>query len=181
MNAFSPLTLVLASLLLPAAAQAQDKSTAKASKVAAARPAAAPAAPPAPLTPADGEQLLAASMVYVGRYDCEYGQVLTVSRSNTDEGYIEAAIAQRKAVFKPVRSSTGALRLEEVRSGDLLFVQIPSKTILMDTKAGKRLVDGCQHDEQKKAALAAQNSGNTNALGINAPGQIAVKGVAAGQ
>jgi hypothetical protein len=181
MNALSPLTLVLAALLMPATAPAQDRSTTKATKVAAAKSPAAdvPAVPVEPLSAADGEQMLAASMVYIGSYVCEYGQMMTVSRSSGHDGYIEASIAKRSAIFKPVRSSTGAIRLEEVNSGALLLVQIPSKTILMDTHAGKRLVDGCQHDEQKKAAIAAARNDNT--LGINAPGQIAVKGVAAGQ
>jgi hypothetical protein len=132
----------------------------------------------APLPEANGEQLLAASMVLLGRHDCEYQQVLVISQTPGANGYVDGEILRRKATFKPVRSSTGAIRLEEVRSGELLLLQIPTKTILMDVKAGRRLVDNCQHDEQKKEAAVAA-SGDGNRLGINAPGQISVTGTPA--
>lgn len=174
MKPLPPLALLLAALMLPVVAPAQDKAT---SKKTSAKAAAAPTAAPTPLATADSEQLLAATLVYIGRYDCEYGQILTVSRHNGADGYIDVEVLQRKAVFKPVRSTTGAVRLEEVTTGALLVVQIPSKSILMDTKAGKRLIDGCQADEQKKFASMAKSGENT--LGMNAPGQIAVTGTPA--
>ena len=46
---------------------------------------------------------------------------------------------------------SGALRLEDVK-GRTLFLQIANKSMLMDTKAGKRLVDACIHDSQREAA-----------------------------
>lgn len=180
MNRIATLLLLGTSLALPLAAAAQNSTPAKAKPTRSAN--AAPAessAAPAPLAAADGEQLLAASQVYIGRYDCEYGQILTVSRTAGQDGYVDAEILRRKATFKPVRSSTGAIRLEEVQSGALLLVQIPSKTILMDTKAGKRLVDACRHDEQKREAATAAAEGAK--LGIDSPGQISVSGTAAGR
>jgi hypothetical protein len=176
MNRLGTLLLLGTSFMLPVIGAAQNSAPAKAKP---ARPAAAaPAEPPAALAAADGEQLHAASQVYIGRYDCEYGQILTVSRTAGQDGYVDAEIQRRKATFKPVLSRTGAIRLEEVRTGELLLVQIPSKTILMDTKAGRRLVDGCQHDEQKREAATAAAEGAK--LGLNAPGQISVTGTAAG-
>ena len=56
--------------------------------------------------------------------------------------------------MKPVLSSTGALRLEDVK-GQTLLLQIANKSMLMDQKAGRRVVDGCVHEKQKAAALAA--------------------------
>jgi len=50
--------------------------------------------------------------------------------------------------MKPVLSSTGALRLEDVKGVGLL-IQIANKSMLMDTKAGKRLVDDCVHEKQR--------------------------------
>lgn len=180
MNRIATLLLLGTSLALPLAAAAQNSAPAKAKPARSANAAPAePAAAPAPLAAADAEQLLAASQVYIGRYDCEYGQILTVSRTAGQDGYVDAEILRRKATFKPVRSSTGAIRLEEVQSGALLLVQIPSKTILMDTKAGKRLVDACRHDEQKREAATAAAEGAK--LGIDSPGQISVSGTAAGR
>jgi hypothetical protein len=56
--------------------------------------------------------------------------------------------------MKPVSSSTGALRLEDVK-GVALLLQIANKSMLMDTKVGQRLVDGCVHEKQRAAAAAA--------------------------
>lgn len=183
--------LLLAALTLPLGTHAQTtrtpaKLTAKtsakpAAKTSAKSTAAATAAAAAAVTAlaeADPEQLLAASMVLLGRLDCEFDQKMVISRTPGADGYVDVEILRRKATFKPVRSSTGALRLEQVNAGDLLLVQIPTKTIVMDTKAGKRLVDGCQQDEQKhEAALAA--AGDSNRLGINAPGQMQITGTPA--
>jgi hypothetical protein len=70
--------------------------------------------------------------------------------------------------MKPVRSSTGALRLEEVGNGPMLMVQIPTKSMLMDTVRGRRIVDACVHEMQAKEAGA-----DSNALGMNSlPGQV---------
>lgn len=171
------LMLLVAALMLPAAASASDKAVSKKSSMKASSHSAAPKTaeePAVPLAAADPEQMLAANQVYLGRYDCEYGQILTVSRHNGVDGYVDVEVMQRKGTFKPVRSSTGAVRLEEVTAGGLLLLQIPSKSILMDTKAGKRLIDGCRCDEQKRFDALAK-AGDNN-LGINAPGQIAVTG-----
>jgi hypothetical protein len=48
-------------------------------------------------------------------------------------------------------------------------VQIPTKSMLMDTVRGRRIVDACVHEEQVKEARADTN---TNALGMNLPGQV---------
>ena len=50
--------------------------------------------------------------------------------------------------MKPVISSTGALRLEDVRA-ETLFIQIRNKSMLMNQKTGQRLVDGCVHPKQQ--------------------------------
>jgi len=172
--------LLLAALTLPLGTHAQTRTPAKsaAKPSAKATATAAAAAAVTALAEADPEQLLAASMVLLGRLDCEFDQKMVISRTPGADGYVDVEILRRKATFKPVRSATGALRLEQVNAGDLLLVQIPTKTIVMDTKAGKRLVDGCQQDEQKhEAALAA--AGDSNRLGINAPGQMQITGTPA--
>ena len=38
--------------------------------------------------------------------------------------------------------------------GQTLLLQIANKSVLMDTKAGRRVVDGCIHEKQKEAAAA---------------------------
>ena len=79
--------------------------------------------------------------------------------------------------MKPVRSSTGAVRLEEVGNGPMLMVQIPTKSMLMDTARGRRIVDACVHEVQAKEALADNSS---NALGMNLAGQVNTSSCPAG-
>lgn len=166
MNRPRSLLICLSALALAFGAAAQD--TKKPTRASSAKPAAKVAAPPPPPVvpnPADGEQLLAAEVTLVGPFHCESNQVLTVSRNAQYAGYIDVEFAQKKYMMKPVRSSTGAVRLEEV-SGGMLMVQIPSKSMMMDTKIGRRIVDGCQNDEQRKEV-----TGN-DSLGISSPGQV---------
>ncbi len=69
-------------------------------------------------------------------------------------GYVDVNYQKKVFTMKPVSSSTGALRLEDVK-GNTLLLQIANKSMLMDVKAGKRLVDGCVHEKQRAAAAAA--------------------------
>jgi hypothetical protein len=121
------------------------------------------------LTAADQEQLLAAAQAYYGPYDCEFKQALSVARHSTD-GYVVVTFSSKAYTMKPVRSHTGALRLEEVGNGPMLMVQIPTKSMLMDTVRGRRIVDACVHEVQVREASVA--STDTNALGMNLPGQV---------
>jgi type IV secretory pathway VirB10-like protein len=120
------------------------------------KPAAKPVAPPPPppLPDATEEQLAATERAYLGTYDCEFKQSIAITR-NIKQGYLD--VLWQKSVFtmKPVLSSTGALRLEDV-TGRTLMIQIANKSMLMDTKLGQRLVDDCLHPEQRAAIEAAR-------------------------
>jgi hypothetical protein len=109
---------------------------------------------------AQPDQVKAAELVYYGAYDCEFQQSLNVTQSSKHPAYVDVKFGSGIWLMKPVLSSTGAIRLEDVR-GETLMVQIASKSMLLNVKAGKRLVDDCaspkQHDfvAQAKAAKAA--------------------------
>jgi hypothetical protein len=107
----------------------------------------APAAPAPALVPADAEQLAAAAMTYFGDYACELDQSLRVSPNPRFEGYVDVRFGKQVHTMKPILSSTGVLRLEDVR-GLLLLLQIAPKSMLLDVRAGRRLVDDCMHDKQ---------------------------------
>lgn len=161
MNRLLFAALVALPLALPAASFAQQpassvpKAGAKPqAKRIADRPMrqAAPAAPAEiDLPPAAGEQNAAASMVHYGAYQCEFSQTLVVGMNPKHDGYLDVRFGNRLYTMKPVLSSTGALRLEDVR-GQMLVVQIPTKSMMLDTKAGRRVVDDCKHDNQVAAA-----------------------------
>jgi len=145
-------------LALPAAAQ-----TTPAPKPRAAAPAKKPAPPvkktapvEAPLPEASGEQLEAANVAHLGDYDCEFDQKVNLTPHSKAPGYIEMKNKAQAWVMKPVMSSTGALRLEDVK-GRMLMIQIANKSMVMDTKIGQRLVDGCVHEKQR-AFMATQTN-----------------------
>jgi hypothetical protein len=120
-------------------------------------PAAKPAAKPAPakkapaekpLPPADQAQLDAAERTHFGPYECDFKQTIDVGMNPKFPGYVDVKFGKQVFTMKPVLSSTGALRLEDVKGVGLL-IQIANKSMLMDTKAGKRLVDSCIHEKQR--------------------------------
>jgi hypothetical protein len=160
------LALLCATLTLTQPAVAQDK---QAVRVAAAKPANKPnpsLAEQLPSLPvADAEQLLAASLALIGPYDCEFKQTLSVVKHQV-AGYLVTTFSSKAYTMKPVRSSTGAIRLEEVGNGPMLLVQIPTKSMLMDTSRGRRIVDSCVHEEQAKEVTAP------NVLGMKLDGQV---------
>jgi hypothetical protein len=168
MRIIYPLALAFSWLALSQPTLAQDKSSP--TKVAAAKPATKPAAAamPAPvsLPAANPEQLLAASQTYLGPYQCEFQQTLSITKHQID-GYVVVTFSSKAYTMKPVRSSTGAVRLEEVGNGPMLMVQIPTKSMLMDTVRGRRIVDACVHETQAKEVVT-----DNNALGMNLPGQV---------
>lgn len=118
----------------------------------------APAAKPAPakkaasadkpLPAADQTQLDAAERTFFGPYDCDMKQSIDVGMNPKYPGYVDVKFGKQLFTMKPVLSSTGALRLEDVKGVGLL-IQIANKSMLMDTKAGKRLVDSCVHEKQR--------------------------------
>lgn len=107
------------------------------------------------LPEATAEQHEAMKLVHLGEYQCELGQTLNVSPHKSAAGYTEVAFKRYRFTMKPVLSSTGAVRLEDV-SGRALMVQIANKSMLMDNKVGQRLVDECVSAGQQAAAAAAK-------------------------
>jgi hypothetical protein len=168
-------TLVLALLAAAAAASAQSTSSsaasaatskapkkdAKAAKPKTAKtrkPAAKPEAkPPEPvaLPAASPEQISAAEKVYYGGYACEFNQHIDIAADTRNFGYVELKLAKESWIMKPVVSSTGAIRLEDV-TGETLMVQISSKSMLLNVRTGHRIVDDCVSAKQRQLIEAAR-------------------------
>ena len=132
---------------------------AKPATKAAAKPAAKPAAKKAaekPLPEADQAQLDAAERTHYGDYECDFKQTIHVTKNDKTPGYVNVGFKKQSWTMKPSLSSTGALRLEDVK-GRMLLLQIANKSMLMDTKIGQRLVDACVHEKQRAAAEAAKS------------------------
>jgi hypothetical protein len=140
-----------------------------------AKPAAKPArkAAPAPVVfavpDAQPDQVKAAELVYYGPYDCEFQQNVSVTQSAKHPAYVDVKFGSGNWLMKPVLSSTGAIRLEDVR-GEMLMVQISTKSMLLNVKTAKRLVDECISPRQRelvaeaKAAKAAAEAAPVKAI-----------------
>lgn len=154
------------STVVATAAKATPLPTRKAAAVAAKAKAAAPVevAP----EPATAEQISASERVYYGDYDCDFKQVVQITPSERHPSYVELRFAKASYLMKPVLSSTGALRLEDVK-GQTLMIQIASKSMLMNVKTGVRLVDACVSPSQRVAIDSAKAAAATDATLLAAP------------
>lgn len=145
----------------PAAKQAHPAAHSKhaaktTSKKTAAKNAKQPVAEVAPPA-ASPEQVAAAEKVYYGVSDCEFKQTLDVTMNQKYPAYVDVKFDKKQWTMKPVMSSTGALRLEDVRN-QAIVIQIAQKSMLLNTVTGQRLVDECVGAQQRELALQARAS-----------------------
>lgn len=148
------LCAALPALAQTAPAKQAAKPAAKATKAAPAKKSPLPPAEPV-LVDADEAQLAAAERAYLGDYACEFKETVHLDKHPKMAGYINVGWKKQVFTMKPVLSSTGALRLEDV-TGRTLMIQIANKSMLLDTKIGQRLIDDCVHPEQIKLIEAAK-------------------------
>ena len=127
-----------------APAKAPAKKTAAKS---AAKPAAKPAAPEAPLT--DG-QLAVAERVMTGTAECEFKQTVNVEK-DVAPGHFKVSFGKMSFTMVPQETTTGAVVLVD-KVKDVEWLQIPSKSMLLDQKSHHRLVTECQEAAQKTAS-----------------------------
>ncbi len=155
-------TLCAAALALPLA-HAQSGSTtapvktAKAAPVKAAkkasparqeRTAAAAAAGTSETIALTPQQLDIATRVFVGKADCEFSQQVDIQPAEGKPGHFRVSYKNTHYEMVPEETSTGAIRLQDKRSG-MMWLQIPSKSMLMNTKLGQRAVDSCMVAAQR--------------------------------
>jgi hypothetical protein len=109
------------------------------------------------LPEATPDQEKAAELVYFGVYECEFNQNVNILASTMHHFYFDVKHGKRTWLMKPVISSTGAVRLEDVR-GETLMVQIASKSMLLNVKTRHRLVDACISPRQRELLEATKTS-----------------------
>ena len=152
-----PLATACALFAASSAATAQTAAPKKptAAKVTKKATPAKQAAEPAPPAAADAEQVDAAGRVYYGAYDCEFKQTVDIAASQKYPSYVDVQHGKATYLMKPVLSSTGAVRLEDVR-GETLMVQIASKSMLLNVKTAQRIIDDCVSPKQRELIEAAR-------------------------
>jgi hypothetical protein len=109
---------------------------------AAAAPAAAPQVQMA--TPEVGE-------VHTGRMVCELGNSVTVTPDPQQPSRFVVQMKKYTYLMTPVETTTGAVRLEDAQAG-AMWLQLPNKSMLMNSKLGQRMADECQSDHQTVVA-----------------------------
>jgi hypothetical protein len=128
----------------PAAAKPAAAKPA-AAKPAAAKPVAAKKAPAgSSLSPA---QISTAERVLTGKVACEFDQAFDIAPVNGKAGHFNVGFKGKTYTMVPEATTTGAIRLEDKKNG-MMWLQIANKSMLMNTKAGQRMVDNCKHPAQ---------------------------------
>ena len=93
-----------------------------------------------------------ANEVFVGTSQCEWNQTVHVSHEN-NKFYIQWD--HKKIEVTAELTSTGTIRLENKQHG-ILWLQIPQKSMLLNTKTGRRLIDTCVHPLQTRVHSSTQ-------------------------
>ncbi len=179
MQNLSPLlksSLAICTLALASASAwsaAADNSKAKSRSVSKAAPAAKVVAPePVDNTPLNEEQIAVAPYVHAGDANCEFKNKVTITPDADNPGRFRLQFGKMIFNMAPEPTTTGAVRLEDKKAG-VVWLQIPTKSMLMNTKVGQRMVDFCMHSAQvseaQSAALSsAQDESNGKPAGASA-------------
>ena len=76
--------------------------------------------------------------IHVGRMPCELGQTVTLLHDAHQAGRFNLFIKNHIYSMQPVRSATGALRLEDPAKG-AVWIQLADKSMLMNNQLGQRI------------------------------------------
>lgn len=78
-----------------------------------------------------------------GAYRCELGRSVNVRTVSSDLQTATLSWNKRDYTMRAVDARSGALRYEDKASG-LVWLMIPGKSMLLDTRQGQRLADECR-------------------------------------
>ena len=82
-------------------------------------------------------------------YNCALGDKVTIFSNATDDKHIALRWNKRLMRLSRVETTTGANRYENRRQG-MVWIGIPAKGILLDSKKGQQLANECKSAEQLK-------------------------------
>ncbi len=130
-----------------AAARLQAQANAEASAAKRAAPKNMPTPAEGPVPEASADELAIAQQIHQGLLPCEMGASIRVEADTTQPGYFHVQGKGFRYRMFPVRTNTGALRLEDKKAG-AVWLQLANKSMLMDEKKGRRVADECAHPDQ---------------------------------
>jgi hypothetical protein len=91
--------------------------------------------------------------VHTGRMVCELGNSVTVTADPQEPARFIVQMKKNTYLMTPVVTTTGAVRLEDAQAG-AMWMQLPHKSMLMNSKLGQRMADECQSEHQMATAHA---------------------------
>lgn len=147
MKTLSALVLFAAAIavgMTPASAQ----NTAPAAKETTARKKPAPAKKNAAVDEDDKEPDVSAATTT--DFTCDHGNKLTIYRNAEDGKHIALRWKKRLLRLTRVATTTGANRFENVKNG-WVWIDIPTKGMLLDSKKGQQLANECKSREHMKS------------------------------
>jgi hypothetical protein len=86
-------------------------------------------------------------------YDCALGDKVAIFSNTEDDKHIALRWNKRLMRLTRVETTTGAHRFENRRQG-MVWIGIPAKGILLDSKKGQQLANECKSAEQLKPSDA---------------------------
>jgi hypothetical protein len=92
-----------------------------------------------------------AGEVHTGRMVCEMGNTVTVTPNPQQSAGFIVQMKKNTYHMAPVETTTGAVRLEDAQAG-AVWIQLPNKSMLMNSKLGQRMADECQSEHQTAVA-----------------------------
>jgi hypothetical protein len=155
MNTLSALLLALGIAAVGAPAIAQDAPPAKKQAVKKTAKHAAPAHKESAATDEDDKEPDVSSYA-TANYDCELGNKLSIYRNAEDNNHIALRWKKQLLRLTRVQTTTGANRFENRKNG-WVWIDIPTKGMLLDAKKGQQLANECKHPEQMPKAEASKS------------------------
>ena len=86
-------------------------------------------------------------------YNCALGDKVTIFANDSDDKHIALRWNKRLMRLTRVDTTTGANRFENRRQG-MVWIGIPAKGILLDSRKGQQLANECKSAEQMKPSSA---------------------------
>jgi hypothetical protein len=90
----------------------------------------------------------------IAEYSCELNNKVAIYRNPMDDSHIALRWKNHLRRMDKVGTTTGAQRYENTKIG-LVWIGIPSKGILLDSKQNRQLANECKDAEQARPAVAA--------------------------
>ncbi len=87
-------------------------------------------------------QLNIARNVQTGSFSCAFGITVSIAPDSRMKGRFTLGSGNKRYTLYPAPTTNGAVRLEDNKAG-IVWLQLPSKSMLVSQKEGRRVADEC--------------------------------------